>query len=69
MHEGGGPAFGPLKARPCFLLALALLAVGICTAITDAPFGSTRGAVGWTLVAGVACLLLFFAANQPDPQE
>jgi hypothetical protein len=68
LPESGASTSGPLQARAFFLLALALLAVGLSAAITATPPGISRVAVGWILVAGVACLLLFLAANQPDPR-
>jgi hypothetical protein len=58
-------AFGPLKARPFAILAAMFLGLGLLTAITGTPFGSSRIAVTTVLLVGILCTLIFFANNEP----
>jgi hypothetical protein len=62
---GDSRAFGPLKARPFAVLAAMFLGLGLLTAITGTPFGSSRNTVSTVLLIGILCTLIFFANNEP----
>jgi hypothetical protein len=57
--------FGPLKARPFAVLAAVFLGLGLLTAITGTPFGSSRNTITAVLLLGILCTLIFFAKNEP----
>ena len=56
----------PLRGMPFALDGILVLGAGLLTAMTGAPFGSSRTTITIVLIVGVVSTLLFFASNQPD---